>query len=243
MTLPLFLVDLLPAAGRFSLGGPEGRHAGSVLRAKPGDLLLIGDGAGALATTRVLSVSSEGVQVEILERRVHPAPAHTVTVVQALAKGDRAELAVETMTELGVDVIVPWSASRSVVQWKGDRADKALARWRSTAREATKQSRRAWSPRILELHSTAQVCRLIAAAAWSAVLHENGDGPLLVPSPPPGGSLVLVVGPEGGVSDAELDAFGSAGARRVRLGDPVLRTSTAGAAALAALSPSLGRWV
>lgn len=242
MTDALFLMDELPLTPEFILGGSEGRHAGTVQRAMPGEQILIGDGRGAVATVRVDAVSPAGVHVRVLERRLEPAPAHTVIVVQALAKGDRAELAVETMTELGVDVIVPWSAARSIVRWREDRADKSLARWRATAREATKQSRRARAPEVTAPHSTAAVRALIAAADWAAALHEEGSEPLLSAPLPASGRLVLVVGPEGGIAADELGGFVAAGARPVRLGAPVLRTSTAGAAALAALSPVLGRW-
>ncbi|MCW2605048.1 MAG: rsmE [Pseudonocardiales bacterium] len=242
MTNALFLMDELPAAESFLLGGSEGRHAGTVVRVQPGEQFQVGDGRGSVATVQVQAVSADGVQVLVLERRVEPPPAHTLIVVQALAKGDRAELAVETMTELGVDVIVPWSASRSIVRWRDDRADKSLARWRATAREATKQSRRAWAPEVTEAHSTAKVRALIDGADWAAALHEEGSEPLLATPLPPSGRLVLIVGPEGGIAGDELAGFVAAGARPVRLGDPVLRTSTAGAAALAALSPALGRW-
>jgi 16S rRNA (uracil1498-N3)-methyltransferase len=242
VTNALFLMDELPATEQFVLGGSEGRHAGTVQRAMPGELILIGDGRGTVATVRVEAVSAAGVHVGVLERRVTPAPAHTVVVVQALAKGDRAERAVETMTELGVDVIVPWSAARSIVRWREDRADKSLARWRAIAREATKQSRRAWAPEVAEAHSTAKVRALIAGADWAAALDEQGSEAMLSAPLPAAGRLVLIVGPEGGIAQDELAGFIEAGARPVRLGTPVLRTSTAGAAAVAALSPALGRW-
>jgi 16S rRNA (uracil1498-N3)-methyltransferase len=242
VTNALFLMDELPATAQFVLGGTEGRHAGTVQRAMPGELILIGDGRGTVATVRVEAVSPLGVHVSVLGRQVSPAPAHTVVVVQALAKGDRAERAVETMTELGVDVIVPWSAARSIVRWREDRADKSLARWRAIAREATKQSRRAWAPEVTEAHSTAEVRALIAAADWAAALDEQGSEAMLSAPPPASGRVVLIVGPEGGIAPDELAGFLEAGARPVRLGTPVLRTSTAGAAAVAALSPALGRW-
>ena len=170
---------------------------------------------------------------------VRPDP--RLVVVQALPKGDRAELAVETMTELGVDEIVPWSAARSITRWDGPRGQKALDRWRRTAREAAKQSRRAWVPAVAELAGTAAVVERLAGAA-ALVLHEAATATLAGADLPTSGELIVVVGPEGGISDDELDRFAAAGATPVRLGDPVLRTSTAGAAALAALSLRLGRW-
>jgi 16S rRNA (uracil1498-N3)-methyltransferase len=171
--------------------------------------------------------------------------------VQGLAKGERGETAVETMTEIGVDMIVPWSAGRSIAQWKGDRGAKSLAKWRSTAREAAKQSRRSWWPEVTEPASTAKVVRLLTSATVPIVLHEEAElalaGLELPAGPPPdapGGvtELVLVVGPEGGISPEELMAFAEAGAAPYRMGPTVLRTSTAGTAAAAVLLARSGRW-
>jgi 16S rRNA (uracil1498-N3)-methyltransferase len=163
-------------------------------------------------------------------------------VVQALPKGDRAELAVEVLTELGVDEIVPWAASRSMVQWHGPRGDKALDKWRRTAREATKQSRRAWVPLVKSLASTAEVAARLGAAAAGLVLHEDAELTLSTIALPSRGEVVVVVGPEGGIAPAELETFAASAGRAVRLGESVLRTSTAGPAALSALSVRLGRW-
>lgn len=242
MTGAYYLVDTVPDGPTAALTGAEGRHAADVARVRVGESVLIGDGLGTVADCEVASVTRGAVTARIVARRYVPAPAHTVIAVQALAKGDRGTLAVETMTELGVDVVVPWSASRSIVQWRDERADKSLARWRATAREAAKQSRRAWHPVVHPLHSTRQVADLIAGATWAAVLHEDAPSGLLAAPTPRGGTIVLVIGPEGGLTEEELDAFHGAGAGLAKLGDNVLRTSTAGAAAIAALSPQLGRW-
>jgi 16S rRNA (uracil1498-N3)-methyltransferase len=239
MTPPLFLVDELPDADRFDLTGDEGRHAARVRRLAVRELLVVGDGRGALADCVVVGVLGEGLSVEVTARRVVPAPDPRLVVVQALPKGERAELAVETMTELGVDEIVPWAAARCVTQWQGARAGKALERWRRTAREAAKQSRRAWVPAVSALADTAAVAARMRTAL---VLHESATTPLPSVALPTAGELLVVVGPEGGITDAELEGFAAAGATAVRLGEPVLRTSTAGAAALAALSLRLGRW-
>lgn len=163
-------------------------------------------------------------------------------MVQALPKGDRGELAVETMTEVGVDAVIPWSASRCITQWKGDRGAKALAKWRATAREAGKQSRRLRFPEVGEPMTTRQLAPLLARAAFAAVLHEEGAEPLAAAELPTAGEIVLVVGPEGGVSPEELAAFAEAGAKPYRLGPSVLRTSTAGVAAGALLLGRTGRW-
>jgi 16S rRNA (uracil1498-N3)-methyltransferase len=162
--------------------------------------------------------------------------------VQALAKGERGELAVEAMTELGVDEIVPWAASRSITQWRGARADKALDRWRRTAREAAKQSRRAWVPTVAGVADQEEARIRVTAAAGALVLHEEARHSIAEVPLPGADDIVVVVGPEGGISPAEIAVFADAGAVPVRLGDTVLRTSTAGPAALAALSLRLGRW-
>ena len=160
----------------------------------------------------------------------------------ALAKGSRAELAVEMLTEVGVDVIVPWAAARSVVHWSPERADKGLARWRSAARESSKQARRVWLPDVRALSTTEQVCRLLAAAGTPVVLHESGRRSADEVSVSGVGDVVLVIGPEGGFSDEELASFESAGAVSMRLGDTVLRTSTAGVAGAAVLLSGTARW-
>lgn len=165
-------------------------------------------------------------------------------MVQGIAKGDRGELAVQAMTEVGVDEIVPWAASRSVAQWRGDRGARAREKWVATAREAAKQARRSWLPVVAGApdESTATVARRIAGAAATFVLHEEARERLTTVELPAAGEIVLVVGPEGGIAPAELTAFAEAGARPVRLGPSVLRTSTAGVAALSVLATRLGHW-
>lgn len=242
MTPPLFLVAALPDSDVFELRGDEGRHAARVKRLGVGESVLVSDGAGGLLSCTVVAVLPDGLRLEVTSRRLVPAPGPRVVVVQALPKGERAELAVELMTELGVDEIVPWAASRCVVRWDGPRGDRALEKWRRTVREAAKQSRRAWLPVIAPLVPTDAVVARLAGAGGALVLHEDATDALASAALPAAGELVLVVGPEGGIAPDELAAFVAAGARPVRLGALVLRTSTAGAAALAALSPRLGRW-
>jgi len=241
VSLSLFLVEELPTGSEFALTGDEGRHAARVQRLGVGESLLVSDGRGTVLTCSVTAVRADGLDLAVTARRTDPAPTPRVVVVQALPKGERAELAVELLTELGVDEIVPWAASRSVVRWDAARGAKALEKWRRTAREATKQSRRAWVPVVADLCSTAAVAERLRGAT-SFVLHEEATSPLVSTALGSSGEVVVVVGPEGGVSPAELEAFTAAGATAVRLGEPVLRTSTAGAAALAALSLRLGRW-
>ncbi|UZI31334.1 16S rRNA (uracil(1498)-N(3))-methyltransferase [Streptomyces sp. VB1] len=247
MTAPVFVVERMPTGPEFVLEGPEGRHAVSVKRLQPGEDVVLTDGLGHWAEGVVRAAEGrDRLTVTGLDTlHEEPAPAPRITVVQALPKGDRGELAVETMTETGVDAIVPWQAARCITQWKGDRGAKALTKWRSTAREAGKQSRRVRFPEVADAMTTKQVAALLAAADFAGVLHEDRDHdstPLATAGLPAAGSIVLVVGPEGGVSPQELSAFAEAGALPYRLGRSVLRTSTAGTAATALLLGRTGRW-
>nr|WSZ95943.1 16S rRNA (uracil(1498)-N(3))-methyltransferase [Streptomyces sp. NBC_00857] len=247
MTAPVFVVgDGGPgvlAVGTVTLDGPEGRHAVSVRRLRVGEEVVLTDGAGTGAYGTVAAVEGKDrLDVDVTEVRTEEEPSPRITVVQALPKGDRGELAVETMTETGVDAIVPWQAARCVTQWKGDRGAKSLAKWRATAREAGKQSRRLRFPEVMDALSAKQVAALLADADFAAVLHEEGSEPLATATLPAEGRIVLVVGPEGGVSPEELAVFEAAGAKPYRLGRSVLRTSTAGTAATALLLGRTGRW-
>ncbi|SDG18374.1 16S rRNA (uracil1498-N3)-methyltransferase [Sinosporangium album] len=243
MTAPVFLAGRDEfAKNSFVLGGPEGRHAAAVRRLRVGERLDLTDGRGAVAECTVGAVAKDSLTVEVLRRYEVPAPQPRLIVVQGLPKGDRGELAVEMMTEAGVDVIVPWAASRCVAKWQGDRAAKGLARWRSAAREAAKQSRGFWMPEVAEQATTADVAAMLAGAARAVVLHEEAAVPLSGLELPDSGDVVVVVGPEGGVSDDELDRFREAGAVPSLLGPTVLRTSTAGVAAVAVLQTRTGRW-
>lgn len=253
MSVPVFHAprEQLAGSSTVRLDGPEGRHAALVRRLQPRERIDLTDGAGLLAHCVILQSDGYALDLEVQELRMVPAPSPRLTVVQGLAKGDRGETAVETMTEIGVDVIVPWSAGRSIAQWKGDRGAKSLAKWRATAREAAKQARRSWWPEVTEPATTAKVARLLAAAAVPVVLHEEAELPLAGLEPPTVApeataaavpEIVLVVGPEGGISPEELVQFAEAGAAPYRMGPTVLRTSTAGTAAAAVLLARAGRW-
>jgi 16S rRNA (uracil1498-N3)-methyltransferase len=187
----------------------------------------------------------------VLSREQVPRPVPTVTVAQALVKGDRGELAVELATEAGVDAVLPWRAARCVARWDdGPRGARALERWRSTALAAAKQSRRVWLPDVGDSLTTAQLAARCAALGDRAgrglalVLHESATEGLAgaLAAAPDVTELLLIVGPEGGVADDELDALTAAGARPVRLGPEVLRASTAAAVALGALGVLTPRW-
>jgi 16S rRNA (uracil1498-N3)-methyltransferase len=257
MTAPVFHAphELLAGADTVRLDGPEGRHAAVVRRLQPGESVDLTDGQGLVAHCVVARSVGNALDLDVVQALEAPAPNPRLTIVQALAKGDRGETAVETMTEIGVDVIVPWSASRSITQWKADRGAKSLEKWRGTAREAAKQSRRAWWPEVTEPATTAAVAKLLSAATLAIVLHEEAGSALAaVALPGDGGTadggaagaavadIVLVVGPEGGISPEELARFAEAGAQPYRMGPTVLRTSTAGTAAAAVLLARSGRW-
>jgi len=244
MSAPLFLVDELPTGDTGTLDGPEGHHAATVQRLRSGERLVLGDGSGGTAYAEVLSVGKGSVDYRVVDRLFVPAHDPRLVVAQGIAKGDRGELAVQAMTEIGVDEIIPWAASRSVAQWRGDRGHKARDKWAATAREAAKQARRPWLPTIDgdPDRTTKDIAARLASAAAGFVLHEEAAERLTTATLPSQGTIVLVVGPEGGISDAERDTFTAAGATSVRLGSEVLRTSTAGVAALSVLSARLGRW-
>ncbi|NYD59496.1 16S rRNA (uracil1498-N3)-methyltransferase [Nocardioides marinisabuli] len=245
MSLPVHLVPSLDAAAvgaAVTVEGDEAHHAVAVRRLRVGEQVVLTDGRGRSVVGEVTSTGKRVFDVTVLSAEQAPEPGPSLTVVQALPKGDRGELAVEVLTEVGVARVVPWAASRSVAVWKGERATKSLARWRSTAREAAKQARRSWHPVVDPMASTDEVVELLRGADLAVVLHEDATEPLAGLDVPAAGHVVVVVGPEGGVSADELAAFAAAGARAVRLGDEVLRTSTAGLAACSALLARTPRW-
>jgi 16S rRNA (uracil1498-N3)-methyltransferase len=221
------------------LDGPEGRHAAVVRRIGAGERIRLTDGLGAWAEGPVVGASKAGLTVAVDERGSVAAADPRVVVVQALPKGERAELAVEMLTEVGADVIVPWNAERSQFRANPERVEKTLTKWRAWAFEASKQSRRSWFAEVAPLASTADVAERLARAALPVVLHEEATTPLASLQVPPAGDIVLVIGPEGGIAPTELKAFD---VEPVRLGDTVLRTSTAGVAAAAALL-ARSRWI
>lgn len=244
---PFFLVDPLPAPGEFLLGGDEGRHASTVRRMRPGELLVLADGRGAHAVATVLAAGRGTLTLQVGDAVIDAEPDPRVVLVQALPKGERSDLAVDLATEAGIDEIVPWQAARCVARWTAspDKAERGRARWQLVAREAAKQSRRSWVPPVRPLADTAAVAGLVSGAAAALVLHESAVTPITavtMPADGTDGALVLVVGPEGGISPDELASFERAGARPVRLGPEVLRTSTAAAVALGALGVLTGRW-
>jgi 16S rRNA (uracil1498-N3)-methyltransferase len=200
------------------------------------------DGEGQVAECVVTQAGGAVLRLGVLSRRVEPPADPALTVVQALPKGDRGQLAVELMTEAGVDVIVPWAAQRCVTRWHGERGERALAHWRAAAREAAKQARRARFPEVAALASTPGVIGAVRAAALAVLLDPGAETALSALPLPPSGGLVAIVGPEGGLSPAEVAALTGAGAVDAHLGPTVLRTSTAGVVAASVLLSRAGRW-
>jgi 16S rRNA (uracil1498-N3)-methyltransferase len=224
------------------LRGQEGRHATTVRRLAAGEPAYLTDGAGRVARC-VVDVARPGeLELSVLEITAEPAPEPRVTVVQAIPKGDRGELAVELLTEVGADTIVPWAAERCIAQWRGERAARSLARWRSTALQAAKQSRRAWLPDVTPQAGLTAVTARVAAAALAVLLDPEAAARLTELQPPAAGEVVLIVGPEGGITPAEQEALVAAGAVGARLGPTVLRASTAGTVAAGVLLARTSRW-
>ena len=245
MSLPVHLVPSLAGVvigALVEVTGDEAHHAVAVRRLHEGEQVVLTDGAGTSITGDVVTTGKRVFTVTVAGVVCTERPTPSFTVVQALPKGERGELAVEVLTEIGVDVIVPWAASRSVAVWKGDRAARSRAKWQATAREAAKQSRRSWLPSVAPLASTAELVTLVADADLAVVLHEDAIVPLAGLPVPVAGRIMVVVGPEGGIAPDELALLTDAGAQAVRLGDEVLRTSTAGVAAVAALLARTPRW-
>ena len=255
MSNPVFFsgagsLDELVPGDRFVLQGPEARHAVSVKRLAPGEAVDIADGAGKRLTGTVVSAAPAELTVECSAVVVEDQPDIRLVLVQALAKGDRDELAVETATELGIDAVVPWQSERSIVRWKGERAAKAHAKWQSVVTAAAKQARRAWIPEVRAAVETPGLAAAVAAADLAVVLHEDAVRPLRsvleswqairVDAGPL--EILLIVGPEGGISPREVTRLCDAGAVTALLGHHVLRSSTAGPAAVVLASDVLGRW-
>ena len=255
MSAPIFYIsaeeyETLTPGASFELDGPEGKHA-LVKRMEVGESIDLGDDTGRRAVGTVHSLTDRGVIVRVEQlREEHTSP--RIYLVQALAKDGRDLLAIETATELGVYGVLPWSADRSIVRWKGERAVKAHTKWQNTVTAAAKQSRRALIPEVYDLYSTTDLVELIEEVTGQGsavfILHEQATERLSAQAAKLAGGenlpeeIYLLVGPEGGISDREVQLFTEAGAHLALLGNEVLRSSTAGSAAMCTLNVVLGRW-
>ncbi len=246
MTHQLFLIDptelsAVTVGSLLVLDGDEGRHAATVVRIAPGERYFVADGQGRRVLAEAVTVERTSVTGIVVALEDEPSPSPRFVLVQALAKGDRDEQAIEAATELGVDEVVPWQAERSIVVWRGERAAKSLAKWTAVVARATKQSRRSRMPLTSSPATLASLVGRVRRSALTLVLHEDAVDPLAAVVLPESGDVLVVVGPEGGISPHELEALVQAGARPVRLGATILRASSAGPAALAVLNAH-SRW-
>lgn len=240
---PYFVAETDALNGdRIVLRGQEGRHATTVRRLSAGETVYLTDGAGTVARCVVTATHPGELELAVTQRHAEPRPVPSLSVVQAIPKGDRGELAVEMLTEIGADAIVPWAAQRCVARWHGDRAARSLARWQSTALQAAKQSRRAWFPDVTGQADLAVVGSRVTSAALAVLLDADAPDRLADVVLPGTGEIVLIVGPEGGITPAEQEALGTAGAIAARLGPTVLRASSAGIAAAAIVLSRTARW-
>ncbi|OBB25890.1 16S rRNA (uracil(1498)-N(3))-methyltransferase [Mycolicibacterium fortuitum] len=247
MSSALFYISELPGAGELAVvDGDEGFHASNVRRIRVGEHIDLSDGAGTLAHCVVEETAKGRLSARVRERFTVEAPRPPVTVVQALPKSDRSELAVELATEAGADGFIAWQAGRCVARWEGPKVDKGLRRWEAVVRSAARQSRRPYIPAVEGVLSTAaltqRVTDAVAGGAVVLALHESATEPLVELPLAQANSLMLIVGPEGGIADDEIAALAAAGAKAVRLGPAVLRTSTAAAVALGAIGALTARW-
>jgi 16S rRNA (uracil1498-N3)-methyltransferase len=253
VTRPLFFgpedaVRAATSGGRFVLGGDEGRHASLVRRLTAGERIDVTDGAGYRLEGVIVAVGTGTVELSVVAAGQEPPPAHRLVLVQALAKAGRDEQAVEAATELGVDVVVPWHAERSIVRWRGEKAEKGRQKWLSLVGAASKQSRRSFVPEVLPVMDTTRLAGWAESVDRVIILHEDADESLAEQVRRLDGELTgssttaLVVGPEGGISDAEVARLQAVGASMARLGPHVLRSSSAGPAALVLLNHLLARW-
>jgi len=244
MVQPLFFTALarqLKAGQTFVLSGEEGKHAATVKRMRVGELLQLTDGTGVRVSASVLQNLGASLELSINEVAEETRPKLEITLVQALAKGDRDELAVQAATELGAVAIVPWQAIRCVSKWEGPKLAKGVTRWQTIVSEAAKQSLRVWTPTVLPAVDTENLATLVANYDLVLVLDPTSTVSLksVIPTV---GSVAVVVGPEGGIDESELVALQQAGARRVHLGSGILRTSTAGLAAISAILAYGSAW-
>jgi len=243
VTDPVFLTEL--PAGRsvgdvLPLAGDEGHHAAVVRRIRVGESVVLSDGQGQGIRGEVVEVTKKGLAVRVEELLAAPQAPVRWIVAQALAKAGHDEQAIDMMTQAGVAEVVPWQSARTIVRWSGEKAVKGAEKWRRTVREAAKQSRRLRVPVVRDVVDTAALARLVGAVDAAYVLHEAADRWMADLDLPGEGSVLLVVGPEGGIAPDELDLLVAAGAIPVLVSDGVLRASSAGLVGLAQ-AQALGR--
>ncbi len=237
----VFIVDHLPASGEVLLEGDEGHHAAKVTRVNVGEELILTDGRGSSALVKVNEIHKEKVICSIISTEMTPALPTSFSVLQALTKSDRARETIELLTEAGVDHLIPWNASRCIGQWKAE--DESRAKWQMWAREATKQSRRSWIPQVSPLLSTRDAVTALSQYDCTLLFDEGTEVKVsTILKDQMCSKVLIIIGPEGGITPDERAEFVNAGAHVVGMGRPVFRSAHAGAAALAAVQTALGIW-
>ena len=226
------------SANQIEVDGDEAHHGVNVLRLKTSEEVKISDGVGNWGVGTVSQVNKKSFTVEILDRGFEPASKQRVVVVQAILKNDANKEAVDFLTQVGADEIIPWQSQHSI----GKFDDKSLSKWQSAARESSRQSRRVRIPVISNAYSTENLISKIKGLQNIFVLHESADNRLSQIEINQEADVILIVGPEGGLSEIEVNTFVTAGAKIVRLGESVLRAANAGAAAASVVMSRTGKW-
>jgi 16S rRNA (uracil1498-N3)-methyltransferase len=237
--LTLFFVDNLPTTvgATYEFDSEDAFHAIKVLRIAAGEIFNLSDGAGAWSRVSVNNVNKKSMTVTVLESGFEEALTEQFTIVQAIPKGDRIKESIEMSTEGGVDRIVMWKAARSI-----GRADEKLEKLQLTAREASKQSRRFRIPQVSGVATTDQVVDEIAKADLALVFHESATSTISRAITAGAQKVLIIIGPEGGLTDDEVETFAATGAKVVLMGRPILRSAHAGLAAMAAVNTALSVW-
>jgi 16S rRNA (uracil1498-N3)-methyltransferase len=235
----LFFVDDLPTTvgQMYTFNNEDALHAIRVLRTGPGEIFWLSDGKGTYSTVKAVEVAKKSMQCEVIESQFQEPLEIEYTVIQALPKGDRLKSCAQLLTEAGADRIVFWSSARSI-----GKADKTLDKLDVTVREASKQARRFRIPEIVGPLTTAQVIDEIARTDIAVLFHESATNKLSAITAPKVAKALIIIGPEGGITDEELEAFTSSGAKIALMGRPIFRSAHAGIAGLAAVQTLLKSW-
>lgn len=245
MVEPLFISPIATGTtvgSKLKIAGAEAKHAISVRRLQVGEAIAVSDGQGRRVRGKVSQVTKEYLELEVLSVDEIARPTPQIILVQALAKGDRDEMAVQACTELGIQTVIPWQSERSVSIWKPEKQAKHRQRWQAIATEAAKQSLRAFIPNVEQVLGTAELAQKLKEYELTLVLDPTSKVSITAIDLTPHRAIAVVVGPEGGISAQELETFSAAGLSVVSMGSGILRTSTAGVAVVSYLQAQLGNW-
>ena len=237
--LSLFFVDQISSGSTQELSGDEGHHAVKVMRLQIGEQIKIADNLGNWVSGAITEVGKKSLKINVSERGNAEHLKPELILVQAVTKSDRTKEMLELLTVAGADQIIPWQAQRCISKWKSDSTDK----WLTTIKESAKQARRVKLPVLSDAVTTNQLVKLFQAEDQIIVLHESAQLNLsqfnFVEYTK---RILIVIGPEGGISEEEIAQLTSAKAVVVRMGENVLRSAHAGFAALSGIQTLIGRW-